>query len=258
MRFGLLSDLAIKASRPEFFPLDLGMAYDSKPANLVQHPFKGIKHKIKKMNTSRFPMTDLANFATFTAPQLKEQSKFNAVMNYRKEIGSSNYLDNLETAYKRRMTHGEIKTQTEAPTNEQVQVYENSTTQTTSSLQMFNFSKNVGSRQFDQFVPEYKKIFSKRIKSTLANIVEPNEIKDLLGQIYPHELKQKRITDHDVLENLNKLYRNDKDELATIQRAFDFSNGLTDKKIYPQEQQTQTEEQQTEEQEQTEEFNREY
>lgn len=249
VRRGVLSDLAVKASRPEYFPLDIGMVAEIEPVNLHHHVFKGIKHKIKKMNTGRFPMSDLANFATFSSPQLKEQAKFDAVMNYRKQLGSSNYLDNLETAFKKRNTAGQEKPQIEAPSNEQVELYENSTTQTSSSLQMFNLSKNIGSRNFDQFVPEYKKIFSKRIKSTLANIVEPDQIKSLVDEIYPYELKQKRIQDHAVLENLNKLYRDDKDELATIQRAYDFSSGLSDKKIYPQ-QEAREQEQEEEDQEQ--------
>jgi hypothetical protein len=53
-RFGVLSDLAVKASRPEYFPLDLATTSDSQPANLHHHHLKGIKPKIKKGITPRY------------------------------------------------------------------------------------------------------------------------------------------------------------------------------------------------------------
>jgi hypothetical protein len=94
MRFGPLSDLAVKASHPEFFTLDIGTTADSQPANLHHHHLKGIKPKIKKGITPRFAMNDLNNFSTFTVPQAKERAKFASVMNYRKQLGSSNFDGN--------------------------------------------------------------------------------------------------------------------------------------------------------------------
>jgi hypothetical protein len=78
---------------------------DSQPANLHHHHLKGanlhhhhlkIKPKIKKGITPRYAMNDLNNFAMFTAPQAKEKAKFNAVQNYRKQLGSSNFDGNLK------------------------------------------------------------------------------------------------------------------------------------------------------------------
>jgi hypothetical protein len=54
MRFGPLSDLAVKASHPEFFTLDIGTTADSQPANLASSSPKRDKTKDKKRNHSSF------------------------------------------------------------------------------------------------------------------------------------------------------------------------------------------------------------
>jgi hypothetical protein len=234
MRFGPLSDLAVKAARPEYFPLDLGTTADSQPANLHHHHLKGAKIKIKKGITPRFMMTDLNNFATFTAPQAKEKAKFNAVQNYRKQLGSSNYDMNLETAYGKRITAGSHVPKYEAPTKEEVQLYEIST-QTSSTLQMFGMSKSVGALVFDKHAPEYSNAFSKRIKSTFANIVEPEEIRTLVSSLFPSGfIKNNRYRDYDILENLNRFYRNEPEQTGIVQRAYDASSGVAGKKLFPQ------------------------
>ena len=195
-RFGVLSDLAVKAARPEFFPLDLQLTADSQPANLHHHHLKGAKIKIKKGITPRYAMNDLNNFATFTAPQAKERAKFNAV--------------------------------------QEVQLYEIST-QTSSTLQMFGMSKLEGSSVFDKHAPEYSNAFSKRIKSTFANIVEPEELGSLVSSLFPSGfIKNNKYRDYDVLENLTRLYRNEPEQTGIVQRAYDASSGVAGKKLFPQ------------------------
>jgi hypothetical protein len=234
VRFGVLSDLAVKAARPEFFPLDLATTSDSQPANLHHHHLKGVKIKIKKGITPRYAMTDLNNFATFTAPQAKEKAKFNAVQNYRKQLGSSNFDGNLETAYGKRITAGSHIPKYEAPTRQEVQLYEIST-QTSSTLQMFGMSKLEGSSVFDKHAPEYSNAFSKRIKSTFANIVEPEEIRTLVSSLFPSGfIKNNRYRDYDILENLNRFYRNEPEQTGIVQRAYDASSGVAGKKLFPQ------------------------
>jgi hypothetical protein len=234
VRFGVLSDLAVKAARPEFFPLDLATTSDSQPANLHHHHLKGVKIKIKKGITPRYAMNDLNNFATFTAPQAKEKAKFNAVQNYRKQLGSSNFDGNLETAYGKRITAGSHIPKYEAPTRQEVQLYEIST-QTSSTLQMFGMSKLEGSSVFDKHAPEYSNAFSKRIKSTFANIVEPEEIRTLVSSLFPSGfIKNNRYRDYDILENLNRFYRNEPEQTGIVQRAYDASSGVAGKKLFPQ------------------------
>jgi hypothetical protein len=249
MRFGPLSDLAVKASRPEFFPLDLGTTSDSQPANLHHHHLKGVKPKIKKGITPRYAMTDLNNFATFTAPQAKEKAKFSAVMNYRKQLGSSNFDGNLETAYGKRITAGQHVPKYETPTKQEVEIYEMST-QTSSTLQMFGMTKRQGASVFDRHVPEYSKAFSKRIKSTLANIVEPEELGTLVSSLFPSGfIKNKTYRDYDILENLNRIYRNEPEQTGIIQRAYDASSGIAGKKLFPQMETVEEEEEEEQERE---------
>jgi len=249
VRQGVLSDLAVKASRPEYFPLDLGTTADSQPANLAHHHLKGIKLKIKKGITPRYAMTDLNNFATFTAPQAKEKAKFNAIMNYRKHLGSSNFDGNLETAYGKRITAGQHVPKYDAPTKEEVELYEIST-QTSSTLQMFGMSKSEGASVFDKHAPAYSNAFSKRMKSTLANISEPEDLGSLMSSLFPSGfIKNNKYRDYDVLENLNRLYRNEPEQTGIVQRAYDASSGVAGKKLFPQMEAVKEEEEEEQEQE---------
>jgi glutaredoxin 2 len=234
VRFGVLSDLAVKAARPEFFPLDLATTSDSQPANLHHHHLKGVKIKIKKGITPRYAMNDLNNFAMFTAPQAKEKAKFNAVQNYRKQLGSSNFDGNLETAYGKRITAGSHIPKIEAPTNQEVQLYEMST-QTSSTLQMFGMSKSEGAAVFDKHLPEYASVFTKRMKSAFANISEPEDLGTLVSSLFPSGINKKnKYRDYDVLENLNRLYRNEPEQTGIVQRAYDASSGVAGKKLFPE------------------------
>jgi hypothetical protein len=251
-RFGVLSDLAVKAARPEYFPLDLGLTSDSQPANLAHHHLKGVKIKIKKGITPRFAMTDLNNFAMFTAPQAKEKAKFNAVMNYRQNLGSSNFDGNLETAYGKRITAGQHVPKYEAPTKQEVELYEMST-QTSSTLQMFGLSKKQGAKIFEKHAAEYSYAFTNRMKSTFANIVEPEEIRTLVSSLFPSGfIKNNRYRDYDILENLNRLYRNEPEQIGIVQRAYDASSGVAGKKLFPQMEPVQEEEEEPEPERETE------
>jgi hypothetical protein len=256
MRFGPLSDLAVKASHPEFFTLDIGTTADSQPANLAHHHLKGVKIKIKKGITPRFAMNDLNNFSTFTVPQAKERAKFNAVMNYRKQLGSSNFDGNndmnLETSYGKRIIAGSHKPKYDSPTNEEVELYEMST-QTSSTLQMFGLSKKQGAKIFEKHAAEYSYAFTNRMKSTFANIVEPEEIRTLVSSLFPSGfIKNNRYRDYDILENLNRLYRNEPEQIGIVQRAYDASSGVAGKKLFPQMEPVQEEEEEPEPERETE------
>jgi hypothetical protein len=92
-RSGVLADQAIKERFPEFFPLDIGGQEFLHGINLDKHIFKGIKpsRTNRSKNVSRFPINDLANFASISAPARKQKAQFDAIMNYRKSIGSTNF-----------------------------------------------------------------------------------------------------------------------------------------------------------------------
>ena len=89
--YGCLSDLATKATYPEFVPLDIGVQDKMSAIYLQKHPLTGIRigSKIKRGNTiSRYPINDLKNFATFADPANAQKLAYASIMNYRQALGS--------------------------------------------------------------------------------------------------------------------------------------------------------------------------
>jgi hypothetical protein len=173
-------------------------------------------------------------------------------MNYRKQLGSSNYDGNLETSYGKRIIAGSHIPKYDSPTKQEVELYEMST-QTSSTLQMFGLSKNQGSKIFEKHAPEYTYAFTKRMKATIANIVEPEEIRTLVNSLFPSGfIKNNRYRDYDILENLTRLYRNEPEQIGIVQRAYDASSGVAGKKLFPQMEAVQEEEPEPERETETE------
>lgn len=104
---GALSDLATKATYPEFTPLDIGVQDKMSAVHLQKHPLKGIRigSKIKKGNTvSRYPINDLKNFASLSDPVNAQRMAYEAIMNYRNELGSNNVPSgNFDLGYTNRV-----------------------------------------------------------------------------------------------------------------------------------------------------------
>ncbi len=186
-RQGALSDTAIKHRFPEFFPLDVGTQDLMHPMHLQKNIFKGIKipRQIKKNTTvSRFPINDLKNFATFGAPQKREEAQFYSIMNYRQQLGSNNY-SNLETAYEQRIKANHIPTPILRPNDRD-------TNQVSATLTLDKKEIN-------------------RLKATLNLIADEDEHNQLIKTGEKHE---------DTLARLNKIYRDDPESLASIERAW--------------------------------------
>jgi len=105
---GCLSDLSVKATYPELTPLDIGSQDKMMAVHLQKHPLKGIRigSKIKKGHTiSRYPINDLKNFATFSDPANAQKLAYEAIMNYRSELGSHNVPStNFEIGYANRVS----------------------------------------------------------------------------------------------------------------------------------------------------------
>ena len=104
---GCLSDLATKAQYPEFVPLDIAAQDKMAAVHLQKHPLKGIRigSKIKRGNTiSRYPINDLKNFATLSDPANAQKMAYEAIMNYRQELGSNNIPSgNFDIGYSNRV-----------------------------------------------------------------------------------------------------------------------------------------------------------
>lgn len=104
-RQGALSDTAVQMRYPEYFPMDVGGQELTHPIHLQKNIFRGIKpsKRMKKYtDVSRFPLNDLKNFSTFGNPGRAKEAQYEAIMNYRRELGSNNYQGNLQTAFQER------------------------------------------------------------------------------------------------------------------------------------------------------------
>ena len=188
MRTGVLSDQAIKHRYVEWFPLDIASQSLMHPMHLQKNIFKGIKipRQIKQNTTvARFPINDLKNYATFSAPQRSEQAQFYSIMNYRQQLGSNNY-SNLETAYEQRINNNHILTPILRPSND------NNLNQVSATLTLDKKEIN-------------------RLKETLHLIADEDEHGELMKDNETHG---------DSLARLNKIYRNDSEALASIERAW--------------------------------------
>ena len=201
MRKGVLSDQAVKERYPEYFPLNLGGQEFLNGINLDKHIFTGIKISkgIRHKNVSRFPINDLHNFAAFGAPSRKEKAEFDAVMNYRNVIGSSNVPQNLETAFSDRMTSAYTPTLPKRINDDTV----------TGSTMAVKREQNESG------------YISDRMKSTLSRLSEnnPDALNDAIapGGFNPVAGK---LTDDFVLSKLNEVYRDSPEELIAIERAY--------------------------------------
>ena len=201
MRKGVLSDQAVKERYPEYFPLNLGGQEFLNGINLDKHIFTGIKISkgIRHKNVSRFPINDLHNFAAFGAPSRKEKAEFDAVMNYRNVIGSSNVPPNLETAFGDRMTSAYTPTLPKRINDDTV---------TGSTMPVKREQNESG-------------YISDRMKSTFSRLSEdnPDALNDAIapGGFNPVAGK---LSDDFVLSKLNHIYRDSPEELIAIERAY--------------------------------------
>ncbi len=208
MRSGVLSDQSIKERYPEHFPVDLGGQENLHNITLDKHIFTGIKPGKKyKKNISRFPVNDLANFATIGAPARKQQAQFDAVMNYRKNIGSSNYPQNLETAYSARLSDSYTPTLPKSA-------------QSFSGGVQVAATLSLGRQQgVSENVSDGAELYiSDRMRQTLANVSEES----LLEFIAPGGFNPRggKLSDEFILNKLNTIYRDSPEELNTIERAY--------------------------------------
>ena len=188
MRQGVLSDTAIKHRYPEWFPLDIATQDLMHPIHLQKNIFKGIKvPRQQKRHTTiaRYPINDLKNFATFAAPQRSEEAQFYSIMNYRQQLGSNNY-SNLETSYEQRIKANHVPTPLLRPSND------NNLNQIPATLTLDKKEIN-------------------RLKQTLNLIADEDEHGELMRENERHE---------DSLARLNKIYRDDPEALASIERAW--------------------------------------
>jgi len=217
MRTGVLSDQSIKERNPEWFPLDIGSQEFLHPIHMDKHVFKGIKGRKKFRTTvARFPINDLKNFASFGSPANKERAEFNAVMNYRKELGSSNFSPNLETAFddRREMTYTPILPKEAAHGSGGVQVG--------LTLSLGRYNRKQGQDVYSNVIPGSRSYITPRMRSTLSNLVPQEQILNLNEMFAPGGFNPRtgKLTDEYILNKLQDKYRDDPQQLNLIERAY--------------------------------------
>ena len=189
-RVGVLSDIAVKFRYPEMTPLDIGAQELMHPIHLQKNIFKGIKPpKRAKRYTdiSRFPVNDLKNFAQFGSAGRSQEAEFYAVMNYRKELGSNNVMPHLETAFQARNKADYVP----AP--------------------MLRPEAGAGGVQVPSTLSLGRLQTDDRIKNTFNLIAEPED----------HSFLHRENESHDeTISRLNKVYRDDPEQLGIIERAW--------------------------------------
>ncbi len=213
---GVLSDIAIKERYPEMFPLDIGVQELMHPVHLQKNIFKGIKvpKKMKKYtDVSRFPINDLKNFATFGSAGREKEKEFYSIMNYRKELGSTNLPLHLETAFKARNNEDYTPPPMFRPD------INASGVQVPATLSLGRFNRKEGQDAFSKVVTGSRSFLSARMRATLANISEPEDYPLIMSYIVSGGLPNK-ISDNDAKTKLNKIYRDDPEQLGIIERAY--------------------------------------
>ena len=215
-RVGVLSDLAVKYRYPENFPLDVGGQDLLHPIHLQKNIFKGIKapKRVKRYtNVSRFPVNDLKNFATFGSAGREKEAEFNAIMNYRKELGSNNVMPHLETAFQARNKADYIPAKMFRPDTGAGGI------QAPASLSLGRFSRKEGQDMFSQTVVGSRSFLSARMRATLSNITEPENYPLLMSYLVSGGLPNK-VSDEDAISKLSEIYKDDAVGLSTIERAW--------------------------------------
>lgn len=190
MRTGVLSDIAIKQRYPEWYPLSIDGQELMHPIHLQKNIFKGIKvpkQSKRFTDVSRFPINDLKNFSQFGSAGREKEAEFYAIMNYRKELGSNNYPSHLETSFQARNTADYMPPK------------------------MLRPDEGAGGIQVPATLSLGRLQTDDRIKNTF-NLIAAEE---------DHSFLHRENESHDeTISRLNKVYRDDPQQLGIIERAY--------------------------------------
>jgi hypothetical protein len=221
MRRGILSDESIKFNYAEFFPLDIGSGEAFSTTNLDHHIYTGIKSvKNKKLRQthSRIPLYDIQNYSQLGAPARKQEATFNGVMNYRKNIGSPNFTPNLEIGYKMRQKAGTAPLIPHELTEQEKQAIANEPSASLTlkyrdivygTAQVYHSKATTNTPLQYQFSPKQRHFLGKITDSQ-------DEYVNLLNSLQTG----KKQTNEEILEKLQKMYRNNTDDIKIIEKAW--------------------------------------
>jgi len=251
IRTGVMSDSYIKATNPQYFPLDLGSELSS--ITLPTHNFSGIKQSLKCKNVSRRPIVDMANFANIATPANKEESEQKAIAQYKQLInnalsgdtGDKFMSENLETNFNGKMYSSMVRGKTinsigSNPDEVQQIIMNVMETQTSvydtdsPTISLKSYSRKRGADKVShELGSSSRDMFSVRTRATLANIVDKNDYQSLVDKIYPFGYNPKmKLNDAQVLEELMKLYPEDTE---LIQNTYDRTLTNTNQRVFVRE-----------------------
>jgi len=221
MRKGVLSDEAIKLNYPEMFPLDIGSGEAFHNVSLDHHIYTGIKsEKNKKLRQthSRIPLYDIQNYSQLGTPMRKQEAIFSSVMNYRKNIGSPNFTPNLEIGYKMRQKAGTAPLIPHELTQKEKQAIANEPSASLtlkyrdivySTAQVYHSKATSNTPLQNQFTPKQRHFLGKITDSQ-------DEYVNLLNSLQTG----KKQTNEEILEKLQKMYRNNTEDIKIIEKAW--------------------------------------
>ena len=220
-RTGVLADAAIKFNYPEYFPLDIGSGEAFHNVSLDHHIYTGIKsekHKKMRQTHSRIPLFDIINYSQLGAPMRKQESIFSSVMTYRKNIGSPNFSPNLEIGYKMRQKAGTAPLIPHELTEQEKQAIANEPSASLTlkyrnivygTAQVYHSKATSNTPLQYQFTPKQRHFLGK-ITDT------QDEYVNLLNALQTG----KKQTNEEILEKLQKMYRNNTEDIKIIEKAW--------------------------------------
>ena len=220
-RTGVLADAAIKFNYPEYFPLDIGSGEAFHNVSLDHHIYTGIKsekHKKMRQTHSRIPLFDIINYSQLGAPMRKQESIYNGVMTYRKNIGSPNFSPNLEIGYKMRQNAGTAPLIPHELTEQEKQAIANEPSASLTlkyrnivygTAQVYHSKATSNTPLQYQFTPKQRHFLGK-ITDT------QDEYVNLLNALQTG----KKQTNEEILEKLQKMYRNNTEDIKIIEKAW--------------------------------------
>ena len=232
-RVGVMSDVGIKHHCPEFFPPDMVVQKAMHPVHLQTNIFKGIKPPLETKtytDFARYPINDLANFATVAAPARQQEAIMDSVYNYRKRIGSTNVPRDPDEGYVVALKDTHVPFGMKRPEDDTTSIASSSmlssapTMYNSAELTLGKSTRREGMRQFDQEFQVAKSFMEPQSRAMIANLAQGENMENILKIVFPGGFgargAMEGFQNHgEVLSKLNREYHGDRQSLAMIARA---------------------------------------
>ena len=221
-RRGVLSDAYIKATNPQYFPLDLGSQDQFASITLPTHNLDDVlSSKSVCITVGRRPIMDLHNFASVANQYDSAKYEAQAITQYKQLIHnvlSHNQISNLsdnEVNEVNEVNGENVNEVISEITNTQTMVYDTQSP----SLNLHFLNRKAATQLFRKEVGGHShQMLSVRSRHMLSNLVDKEDFQELLDKIHPDSFnpKFKQLTDHEVLDKLITIYPDDINKIQTV------------------------------------------